>query len=84
MRAAFKKWAHAKRIANKEEKDTLLHDINLLDKKEEDGDLSSMELAMRTILSQSLSEFMPKKSYTGNKALEFLGLKTVVGIHHFS
>ena len=47
LQSALKSWASSKRIMNKNLKDKILHDIELLDKKEEKVDLWPQEFETR-------------------------------------
>lgn len=61
VRAAIKYWAFERKIFNREVKKKILHDIEILDRKEELADLSTSELDARRILRASLEDLYKKE-----------------------
>lgn len=60
MRASLKRWAYTKRITNRELKDKLLYDIDMLEKKEH-ADLSQQKQAVGKAIEQSLNDIYEKE-----------------------
>lgn len=61
LRVAFKRWLALKTLFNKQLKERLLHDVDMLDKKGEYVDLYPTELEIRRFLKKSLNEVYHKE-----------------------
>lgn len=75
LRAAFKRWSISKTLFNRQLKERLLHDVDILDKKEEYVDLCPTELETRRILKKPLDEVYHKEELYWKQRVKVTWLK---------